>query len=304
MPNQDEYKSPIGLKNIYIAEVLQDDASAYLADTPEYLAPAADLSAEPKINTKTQYADDAAFEALTAEAESTLKLTLTAIPAEMLGKLTGKYFDTASGRVFDDNGTPPYFAVLFQSEKSNGSNRYYSYLKGRFDAPNEAFSTKTDTPDPKQIEITFTAIMATHPFTYDGKTRHVKRVFGDEDTTNFDATSWFNQVQTPTSGSVAALALSSSMPADDATGVSVSANQTLTFNNALVDTAINNVMLLDSLNAPVGAAKTLSTDKKTITINPTSNLDASSDFHIVLAGIRDIYGQTLADSVVTFTTAS
>ncbi len=42
--NSGEYKSRIGLDKLYIAEVTQDDANGYTADTPEYLAPTAEAN--------------------------------------------------------------------------------------------------------------------------------------------------------------------------------------------------------------------------------------------------------------------
>ena len=56
--NSDEYKSRIGLDSLYIAEVTADSAAAYTADTPEYLAPAAEATQQPATNQSTQYADD------------------------------------------------------------------------------------------------------------------------------------------------------------------------------------------------------------------------------------------------------
>jgi hypothetical protein len=110
-------------------------------------------------------------------------------------------------------------------------------------------------------------------------------------------------VQTPEVTAVSAIAISTSTPLDDATGVVITSNQTITFNNALLSDAANHVALLDDANAPVAAAKTLSTDKKTITINPTASLEVSTGYSLVLSGVTDIYGQVLADTVITFTTA-
>ena len=92
---------------------------------------------------------------------------------------------------------PPYFALSFRSLKSNGSYRYYQYLKGRFSAPTEETATKGDSPDPKTTQLTYTAIPTVYEFDLGDINAAVKRVFGDEDTDNFSATGWFSQVQTP-----------------------------------------------------------------------------------------------------------
>lgn len=300
--NANEYKSVVGVSDLYVAEVTQDDSSAYEADTPEYLAPAAEVTHEPAVNRKTQYADDQPFDTMSSEGETTISLTVTGIPIEMLAKITGRVFDTASGRMFDNGGVPPYFALMFRSKKSNGSYRYFSYLKGRFDMPSEEAVTKADSPDPKNVKLTFIAIKTVYAFDLGDLDDGVKRVIGDEDTTNFSGTNWFTQVQTPEVTAISALAVSSSTPADDATGVSLTADLTVTFNNALLLGAEHHATLLQN-NVPVAAAKSLSASKKVITVNPNASLDATTDYALVLSGVTDIYGQVLADTVITFTTA-
>lgn len=300
--NSGEYKSRIGLDSLYIAEVTEDSATAYTAGTPEYLAPAAEASQEPATSFEIQYADDQPYDVMTSEGSTKISLKVTGIPIEMLAWITGREFDAASGRMFDNAGTPPYFALLFRSQKSNGSYRYYSYLKGRFDMPKEDTTTKGEKPEPKVMELTYTAIKTTYVFDLGSVNDTVKRVVGDDDTTNFDETGWFTQVQTPSAVAPSALSLSSSVPTDNDTGVSVSANQTLTFNNALNADAVYNVTLLLSTSyTVVASAITVDATKKIITINPNSNLSAST-IYVIVYNVTDIYGQHLSGAV-NFTTA-
>ena len=303
-PNQEEYKSRVGLKDLYIAAITVDDADNYTVGTPEYLAPAAEASATPAVNRQTQYADDRPFDTMSAEGETELSLTVTNIPLEVLAAIAGRVFDAVSGRMYDNAGTPGYYALGFRSKKSNGSSRYYWFLKGRFDMPGEEFASQGDSPDPKPVQLTYTAVKTTKTWELSASvTDGVKRIVGDEDTTNFDATGWFTQVQTPDAVAPDALALSSSVPADAATGVAVGANQSLTFNNALVTGAENHVTLLDDGNEPVTIVAALSENRKTITIDPASDLDASTAYTLVISGVADIYGQRYSGTVE-FTTAA
>jgi phi13 family phage major tail protein len=300
--NDGEYKSRIGLDSLYVAEVTADSASAYTAGTPAYLAPAAEASQEPATNAATQYADDQPYDAMSFEGETAINLTVTGIPPQMFATLLGRVFDTVSGRVFDNpSATPPYFALSFRSLKSNGSYRYYQYLKGRFSAPTEETATKGDSPDPKTTKLTYTAIPTVYEFDLGDINAPVKRVFGDEDTDNFSATGWFSQVQTPSIAAPSSLALSSSDPTDGASGVAVSKTITLTFNNALPDGEIAHVVVSKADGTLVACTNSLDTTKKIMTVNPDSNLDASSTY-LVAIGVTDIYGDTL-QSVVNFATA-
>jgi phi13 family phage major tail protein len=298
--NAGEYKSTIGLDNLYIAEVTSDDASAYVAGTPERLAPAANAVHEPSVTNQIQWADDQPYDVLSAQGETKITLTITGLPAEMLAWITGATFDDTTGRVFD-NANPalaPYFALMFRSQKSNGSYRYYCYLKGKFSPPKEESATKTDKPDPKSTQVEFVAIKTVYEFSLGGGlTDSVKRVWGDEDTDAFVATGWFVQVQTPETTSVSALALSSSVPTDPGTNIVVSADLSLTFNNALVSAAVHGVALyLVSDGSLVAGTIVLDTAKKVITINPTASLTAGVAYLLTYA-VTDIYGQTLRGAV-------
>ena len=192
-----EYKSTVGLSNLYVAAVTADGAAAYMAGTPEYFAPAAEATAKTKSASETQYADNSPYDVFVGEGETVLELTVTGIPPEILAKVLGKVFDATTGRIYDTDATPPDYALGFQSQKSNGSERYYWYLKGKFSTPEETFKTKTDTPAPQATKIIFTVVGMTYQFDVGDVNAATKRVWGDEDTTNFSETGWFTQVQTP-----------------------------------------------------------------------------------------------------------
>jgi phi13 family phage major tail protein len=299
--NAGEYKSTIGVSDLYVAAISADSATAYTAGTPAYFAPVAVVGVAPSVNRETQYADDNPYDTFVSEGETELTLTVTGIPPEMLAAVLGKTFDPTTGRVYDTGATPPDYALGFKSKKSNGSYRYYWYLKGKFSTPSESFETQGDTPAPQTTEIVFTAVSSTYAFDVGATNEEVKRVWGDDDTDAFDATNWFAQVQTPAVASVSALALSSSVPTDGATGVSVSANQTLTFNNMMKDDVTERIVISKADGTQAAATITLDATKKIVTIDPSSSLSASTVYLISYA-VEDIYGQTLS-GVVNFTTA-
>lgn len=200
----DEYKQAVGLDSLYYASITADSAAAYTPGTPAYLAPAAEASVTPAVNSQTIYADDQAYDTALAEGASEIELTITNLDAATLALLTGSFTDVANGRIYDranPSGAANY-ALGFRSKKTNGSYRYYWFLKGRFTKPAEAFTTLGDTPDPKKVVLKFTAVKTVHQFAIDDAvaptiTDSVLRVWGDEDTTNFDSDDWFTAVQVP-----------------------------------------------------------------------------------------------------------
>jgi len=297
-----EKKSVVGLRDLYIALVTQDDVAAYAAATPQAFAPAVNASHKPKSDSKIQFADDTAFDVLTSEGETKLDLEVTAIPLSMLAIVLGKVFDAATGRMLDNVGTPPDVALSFRSIKSNGKYKYYQYLKGKFSTPDEDQATKADSPEPKTTKISFTAIQTTYEFDLGDISKAVKRVVGDEDATGFTGTTWFDAVQVPVAGSPSAFTCTPN-PADAATGVAISANIVLTFSNPLAGNAENGIVLTTVAGVIKACSRTLNAARTVVTLDPTTNMAAATQYLVIVPGVTDMYGQSLADVAYDFTTA-
>jgi phi13 family phage major tail protein len=298
-----EQKSTVGLRDLYYALVTQDDASAYAAGTPAILAPAMAASHKPKTSTKIQYADDGVFDQLMAEGETEIELEVTAIPLSIQAVLLGKEYDAATGRIFDNPGAiPPDVAIGFRSKKSNGSYRYFWYLKGKFAVPAEDQATLGESPDLKSAKIIFTAVKTTHVFDLGDVNDGVKRVVGDSDISGFSATTWFTAVQVPVAGSPSAFTCTPS-PADDASGVDVDTAIVLTFSNPLSGGMENHVELIQAdTTDTVAIVASMNTTRTVMTILPSSPLiDSETPYNIVLSGVMDVYGQYLHE-VYSFTT--
>jgi phi13 family phage major tail protein len=297
-----EYKSAVGLRDLYYALVTQDDANGYVVGTPKVLAPAVTASLAPTVNTKTQYADDQAYDVMTSEGETKIDLEVTELPTITLAEITGAVYTPTNHRMFDNGGVPPFVALGFRSKKSNGSYRYYWFLKGRFSKPGEERATDSDTPDPKVAKLTFTAIKTVYQFTMNTTVDGVKRVMGDTDDAGFSSTGWFTSVQTPSYGAVPAFTLTP-VPADNATGIGVSATITLTFTNQLV-TGTNGIVLMKQSDRSLpNWTYAIDSTLKIVTITAGTALSAASIYYISLADVTDIYGQKLTDVVLKFTTA-
>jgi hypothetical protein len=98
-----------------------------------------------------------------------------------------------------------------------------------------------------------------------------------------------------------ALALSSIVPADDATNIAIDANIVFTFNNAVLHESI---VVTTNAGVIVAGAKTWDATSKILTFNPTSNFTNSDVIIVTIAGVTDVYGQALASAVKNFTVVS
>lgn len=103
---------------------------------------------------------------------------------------------------------------------------------------------------------------------------------------------------TPTA--IAAVALSTIVPADAATAIAVSANVVLTFNNKIRG---ENVFLMTAAGVLVPVVKSWDGSGTILTLDPVSNMGAATVHLVGVAGVTDIYGQVLASAVKKFTTA-
>ena len=295
-------KSFVGVDKIYYALVTQDDASAYVAGTPVVFAPAMTVTQTPKSENKVQYADNQPFDSMSGEGETELELEITGLQLDTLAAVLGRVYNTAVGRMFDNGGTPPDVALGFRAKMRGGFYRYYWFLKGTFSSPPEEVATETSAPDPKSLKLKFTAVRTIKQFALDGSvTDSVKRLIGDTSDTTFSATTWFDAVQTPTTGSVSALS-ATPVPADGATAIAVTVSPTITFNNAL-RTGTTGIQIVSAAGAVISSAITIDATAKIITIDPVASLSAATKYIITLSGVTDIYGQTLALTAYDFTTA-
>ena len=96
-----------------------------------------------------------------------------------------------------------------------------------------------------------------------------------------------------------AIALSTSVPADEATDIAIDADIVLTFNNAIVQ---ENVIMMTVAGVPVAVTKTWDATAKILTVNPDSDLSNSTEYIVVVDGVVDMYAQLLATETVSFTT--
>jgi phi13 family phage major tail protein len=297
-----EQKSKIGLDSLYFALVTQDDNTAYVAGTPEYLAPSATASMEPQSTFSIQYADNQPYEVMAAEAETKITLEVTGLSLLQLATIIGRSFDAATGRMYDNGSIPPYIALGFRTLKSNGHYRYFWILKGKFSMPKEDVATLADKPDPKSLQIIFTAIRTTWKFSLPNSvTDSVKRVIGDDDTANFTvAATWFSQVQTPTSTAPGALTVTPD-PTNGASAVAVSKVCTLTFSNALnIGEEFNCVLVNNATHVVIAGTNTIDATRKIVTVGHTAALPSTVSITMNYA-VRDIFNQLLS-GVSSFTT--
>jgi len=188
----------VGVSELYIAEVTVDTDTAFTTGTPEYLAPVAEVSSEAEVNSTPTYYDNLPFNNYVSEGVTTLGITVSNLPADIIAKLTGKHFEEGNGLVYDTGEPKPQmYAVGFRYDMGPQGYRYYWYMKGTFAGGTEEAATKTADMDVRNYALTYTSLATSHKWEIDGEDKPLKRIYGDTSSENFVPTGWFENVVTP-----------------------------------------------------------------------------------------------------------
>ena len=160
--------STIGLKNVVIAPLLTDTDEGHTYGELQLMAGAIEASITPEnADPDIQYADDVEFDVLYPDPELAFKTKMADIPLTIQEMIFGNRIDDNGVLIRSASDKPPYFAVGFKSEKSDGSYRYVWLYKVRAKPVTENYQTKEGTSITRQTgEIEWTAIKRTHDGQY------------------------------------------------------------------------------------------------------------------------------------------
>ncbi|MEG0936055.1 MAG: hypothetical protein RSJ41_10735 [Clostridia bacterium] len=173
--------STVGLKNVVVAPLTADTESAHTYGALQLVAGAIEASVTPEnADPAVQFADDVEFSVIYPDPELSFKTKMADIPLAVQEMIFGNQIDLGGVLVRKAGDTPPYFAVGFKSEKSNGKFRYIWLFKVRAKPVTENYATKEGATINRQTgEVEWTAIKRTHDGLY--------QVVADEGENGFDA---------------------------------------------------------------------------------------------------------------------
>ena len=160
--------STVGLKNMVIAPVTADAETATTYGDLQRVAGAIEATITPENNDPDiQYFDDVEGDVLYPDPELTFKTKLADLPLIVQEMIFSNKIDDNGVLVRTASDRPPYFAVGFKSEKSDGTFRYVWLFKVRAKPVTENYATKEGTNVTRQTgEIEWTAIKRTHDNRY------------------------------------------------------------------------------------------------------------------------------------------
>lgn len=285
-----------GLKSMHYAKIISDVKGAIAYEDPKKLQNAQQIQVNPIVATSPINADNKTEEVtLCTGADLTVQRVMFTQEeeADVLGRVVDENGGIFGGRT--DN--PPYVAIGYERTLgTSGKSLYVWVYKSKFRPSNSTADTEAvDTINPQFDSYTARATIREADEQWIYSIISDDPEFGD---TFFTAATLQKLASgiTPT-----ALALSSSVPVDDATGSSKTAPITLTFSNKILAEAIS---LMKDDGTVVTVTKSFDATGKILTLTPSGALTGTTTYIVALNGVKDIYGQLLAVNTVTFTTAA
>lgn len=173
--------STVGLKNVVLAPLTVDTEETLTYGTLQAVAGAMEASITPdNTDPDIQYADDIEFDVLYADPSLSFKSKMADLPLAIQEMIFCNTIDDNGVLIRKASDKPPYFAIGFKSEKSNGKFRYIWLFKVRAKPVTENYATKEGGTITRQTgDVEWTAIKRTHDGAY--------QAVADEDENAFTA---------------------------------------------------------------------------------------------------------------------
>ena len=197
-----------GVEGLVAAEVLIDDNETSTVgdeETPNHgyvtgevfdIAGVAEIGRATENSSETHYYDNMPAIIINSVGADTVTCTVSAIPMDVLAKITGQTWDETKGVFVGGQRKAKYFALGYKTKKTNGDEVFVWRYKGQFNIPDSTHATENDGTDANGQEVVFTGISTTHKFTALGnkpcKAMNVDVALGKADVSTF-----FDEVTTP-----------------------------------------------------------------------------------------------------------
>lgn len=189
-----------GIRGLVCAEVLTDTTASdgYTTGTPFEVAGVAELSRTTETSSESHYYDNVPAIVIDSTGSDEVTITTSAIPFDVLAKITGQTYDEAKGMFVEGERANKYYALGYITKKTDGTEVFVWRLKGKFNIPDSTHATEDDGAEANGQEITFTGINTTHKFTSIGN-KTAKAVNVDTSVNKVTEATFFASVQTPDS---------------------------------------------------------------------------------------------------------
>lgn len=186
-----------GVEGLVYAPVNVDDNGNYTTGTVKPLAGVAEISKATDSTNEPHYYDNIPAVVVSSTGSDEITINTSAIPLDVLADITGQVYDAATGMFIEQERTPTYYALGYQTKTTSGDIMFVWRLKGTFNIPDQTNVTEDDSTDANGQELTYTGISTTHKFTKTNKP--AKAITVNTAVNPLTANTFFGTVQTPDS---------------------------------------------------------------------------------------------------------
>lgn len=158
-----------GIRGLKAAILLTDTTESLTYDSVFDIAGTATLTRATESSTEAHYYDNIAAVVIEGVGADTVTADVSAIPLDVLAKITGQYLDPTTGTFVEGNANPPYLAIGYVTENTAGKEMYVWRHKVKAGIPDSTHSTKNNGTDANGQQIVFTGVDTVHKFTKTGK---------------------------------------------------------------------------------------------------------------------------------------
>lgn len=185
-----------GVRGFVAAEVITDSLEKFECAEPFEVIGVSEISRTTETSSETHYYDNVPAIVIDSTGADEVTVTGSAIPFDVLAKITGQTYDATKGMFVEGERQAKYFAIGYITEKTDGTEVFVWRLKGKFNVPDSTHATKNDGAEANGQELTFTGINTTHKFTALGN-KTCKAVNVDTSVNKVAESEFFETVQTP-----------------------------------------------------------------------------------------------------------
>lgn len=191
-----------GVEGLVAAEVLtDDDTNGYTTGPVFAIAGVAEISRSTDSSNEAHYYDNMPAVIITSTAADTVTISASAIPLDVIGAITGQHYDELTGALIEGPRDFKYFAIGYQTKKTNGDIMYVWRYKGTFNIPDQVNTTENNSTDANGQEIVYTGISTTKKFENNpdknGNPRGAKALIVNTALGLADVSDFFEEVTTP-----------------------------------------------------------------------------------------------------------
>ena len=163
----EEYR---GIRDLKAAVLLSDTTAGLNYDTVFDIAGVATLTKATENSSEAHYYDNIAAIVIDGVGADTVTCDCSAIPLDVLAKLTGQYYDEATNTLVDGNATRPYLAIGYITQDTAGNEIFVWRHKVKCAIPDDTHNTVNSGTDANGQQLVFTGVNTIHKFSKTGKT--------------------------------------------------------------------------------------------------------------------------------------